>query len=364
MLDGTLPIAAQVGATVAVDPISVLEAALLCAKSAMTVDAMLALFDEAVDEPQIKAWLEQLQIDWARRGLELVCVSSGWRFQSRAAVLPYLGRMEPERAPRYSRAAMEILAVIAYRQPVTRGDIEDIRGVAVNSQIIKQLEERGWIEVIGHRESVGRPALFATTPQFLDDLGLHSLRDLPEIGAVSDSTLQALGLVSAPLPATKESVSEGAVTALSVAEAPEVDGAESVPAKAQAKQWHATADAGLEELPDMTQRAAAEQGTEELAQVYAEGLFEAQSQRNTDENGVLRVQQSAAWQAVELTQTPSDENEEVAFALRLSDNSAIASAAGSVERPIDGALPEADKGFDRVESEQTLPTQSPKSADS
>ncbi|THU01963.1 SMC-Scp complex subunit ScpB [Lampropedia puyangensis] len=195
-------------APLAVDPLSVLEAALLCAKTPMQMDALLALFDEAFDELQIKAWLEQLQFDWARRGLELVQVTSGWRFQSRPAVLPYLGRMEPERAPRYSRAAMEILAVIAYRQPVTRGDIEDIRGVAVNSQIIKQLEERGWIEVIGHRESVGRPALFATTPQFLDDLGLNSLRELPEIDAVSDVTLQQLGLAQAPNSISQQSSPE------------------------------------------------------------------------------------------------------------------------------------------------------------
>lgn len=179
-----------------VDPLSVLEAALLCANAPMPMSALQGLFGEEnpVDAVQIQAWLEQLQHDWQRRGLELVEVSSGWRFQSRREVLPFLGRLEPEQTPRYSRAAMEILAVIAYRQPVTRGDIEEIRGVAVNSQIIKQLEERGWIEVIGHRESVGRPALFATTAQFLDDLGLASLRDLPEIEAVSEETLQRLGV--------------------------------------------------------------------------------------------------------------------------------------------------------------------------
>ncbi|MDO4724582.1 MAG: SMC-Scp complex subunit ScpB [Comamonadaceae bacterium] len=185
-----------------VDPISVLEAALLCAPAPLAMPSLQALFEAPTDAAQIQAWLEQLQIDWAHRGLELVQVASGWRFQSRANVLPFLARLEPERTPRYSRAALEILAVIAYRQPVTRGDIEEIRGVAVNSQIIKQLEERGWIEVIGHRESVGRPALFATTGQFLDDLGLASLRDLPEIDAVSEATLQQLGLGPAAAPAS------------------------------------------------------------------------------------------------------------------------------------------------------------------
>lgn len=189
----------------AVDPISVLEAALLCAQEPMLVSQLQALFGEEVPvtEIQIQAWLEQLQYDWQRRGLELVQVASGWRFQSRPAVLPYLGRLESERTPRYSRAAMETLAVIAYRQPVTRGDIEEIRGVAVNSHIIKQLEERGWIEVIGHRESVGRPALLATTAQFLDDLGLASLRDLPEIDAVNEETLRQLG-IDAPAPKAAE----------------------------------------------------------------------------------------------------------------------------------------------------------------
>lgn len=158
----------------------VLETALLCAGAPIAQEDLGGLFEEGLaDAPAIAGWLEELAQDWQGRGLELVKVASGWRFQSRARMMPYLGRMQPERVPRYSRAAMEILAVIAYRQPVTRGDIEEIRGVAVNSQIIRQLEERGWVEVVGHRDSVGRPALFATTQKFLDDLGLASLQALP-----------------------------------------------------------------------------------------------------------------------------------------------------------------------------------------
>ncbi len=123
--------------------------------------------------------LQQLKLDWQDRGLELVQIASGWRFQSRPELHIFLERLNPDKPPRYSRAVLETLAIIAYRQPVTRGDIEDIRGVAVGSQIIKQLEDRGWIEEIGYRETVGRPALLATTRQFLDDLGLQSLADLP-----------------------------------------------------------------------------------------------------------------------------------------------------------------------------------------
>jgi segregation and condensation protein B len=125
-----------------------------------------------------------LQLDWAERGLELVSVATGWRFQSRPELRIYLDKLNPEKPPKYTRAVMETLAIIAYRQPVTRGDMEDIRGVTINTQIIKQLEDRGWVEVIGHRESVGRPGLYATTRHFLDDLGLSSLDQLPVLSSV------------------------------------------------------------------------------------------------------------------------------------------------------------------------------------
>jgi segregation and condensation protein B len=137
------------------------------------------LFADALGADTIRTLLEEMQLDWAQRGVELVQVATGWRFQSRPDMREFLDRLNPEKPPKYSRAVMETLAIIAYRQPVTRGDMEDIRGVTVNSLVIKQLEDRGWVEVIGHRETVGRPSLFATTRQFLDDLGLASLDQLP-----------------------------------------------------------------------------------------------------------------------------------------------------------------------------------------
>lgn len=162
-----------------VDAKRVLETALICAQQPVPVREMRVLFNDALGSDTLKLLLQELQQDWAQRGVELVQVATGWRFQSRPEMREYLDRLHPEKPPRYTRATMETLAIIAYRQPVTRGDIEDIRGVTVNSLIIKQLEDRGWVEVIGHRETVGRPALFATTRQFLDDMGLQSLDQLP-----------------------------------------------------------------------------------------------------------------------------------------------------------------------------------------
>ena len=170
----------------------VLETALLCSTQPVTVRDMRSLFDDALGADTLKELLESLQLEWAERGLELVCVASGWRFQSRPELRAYLDKLNPEKPPKYTRAVMETLAIIAYRQPVTRGDMEDIRGVTINSQILKQLEDRGWVEVIGHRESVGRPGLYATTRQFLDDLGLSSLNQLPLLPSVEG---QAAALV-------------------------------------------------------------------------------------------------------------------------------------------------------------------------
>ena len=182
-----------------VDAKRVLETALICAAQPMAVRELRVLFDDALGADTLKVLLQELQQDWALRGVELVQVASGWRFQSRPEMRQYLDKLHPEKPPRYSRATLETLAIIAYRQPVTRGDIEDIRGVTVNSLIIKQLEDRGWVEVIGHRETVGRPALFATTRQFLDDLGLQSLDQLPVLDdpAGSATVLEAMASVGA-----------------------------------------------------------------------------------------------------------------------------------------------------------------------
>ena len=169
----------------------VLETALICSHQPIQPRELRVLFDDALGVDTIKTLLEELQLEWTQRGVELVQVATGWRFQSRPEMREYLDRLNPEKPPKYTRAVLETLAIIAYRQPVTRGDMEDIRGVTIGSQIIKQLEDRGWVEVIGHRETVGRPSLFATTRQFLDDLGLSSLDQLPLLSQV-DSPMSAL----------------------------------------------------------------------------------------------------------------------------------------------------------------------------
>jgi segregation and condensation protein B len=159
----------------------VLETALICANQPLPMRAMRSLFDDQIGSDTLRTMLDELVREWTGRGVELVSIASGWRFQSRPELREFLDRLHPEKPPKYSRAVLETLAIIAYRQPVTRGDIEDIRGVMVGSQIIKQLEDRGWIEAIGHRDAPGRPSLFATTRQFLDDLGLASLDQLPTL---------------------------------------------------------------------------------------------------------------------------------------------------------------------------------------
>ena len=163
----------------------VLEAALLASQEPLQVQEMKRLFSQELGVDILRKLLEELRQEWEGRSVELVSLASGWRFQTRAEFRPYLERMQPEKPPRYSRAVMETLAIIAYRQPVTRGDIEDIRGVAVSSQIIQALEARGWIDTVGHRETPGRPALYATTRRFLDDLGLRSLQELPPLEEIA-----------------------------------------------------------------------------------------------------------------------------------------------------------------------------------
>ena len=161
----------------------VIEAALLVAGQPMKVTDLRQLFDEEIGADSIRFILETLRTEWEGRGIELTGLASGWRFQTRPQMREYLDRLNPERPPKYSRAVMETLAIIAYRQPVTRGDIEEIRGVTVATTIIKSLEDRGWIESLGHRDVAGRPTLFGTTKLFLDDLGLKALSDLPALSA-------------------------------------------------------------------------------------------------------------------------------------------------------------------------------------
>jgi segregation and condensation protein B len=183
----------------------VLETALICAHQPLSLRDMRTLFQEEVGSDTLKEILSDLTAQWNGRGVELVQVASGWRFQSRAEMRDFLDRLHPEKPPRYTRAALETLAIIAYRQPVTRGDMEDIRGVTINSLLIKQLEDRGWVEVIGHRDGPGRPALFATTRQFLDDLGLQSLAHLPaldpvgvRLGGDADAFVERVQVASQP----------------------------------------------------------------------------------------------------------------------------------------------------------------------
>lgn len=175
----------------------VLEAALLAHTEPMPVSELRRLFDDELDADTVRLLLEDLQREWVGRGVELIPLASGWRFQTRPEMREYLDKLKNEKPPRYSRATMETLAIIAYRQPVTRGDIEDIRGVAVATQVIKSLEDRGWIEAIGHRDAPGRPALYATTRHFLDDLGLRSLEELPALDANWSDTAAAM-MASAP----------------------------------------------------------------------------------------------------------------------------------------------------------------------
>ena len=245
----------------------VLETALICANQPLPLRAMRNLFDDQIGSDTLRSMLDELVREWNGRGVELVSIASGWRFQSRPELREFLDRLHPEKPPKYSRAVLETLAIIAYRQPVTRGDIEDIRGVMVGSQIVKQLEDRGWIEAIGHRDAPGRPSLFATTRQFLDDLGLGSLDQLPTLeggqaptDALADLQPSLLGEVQGSLELAPtlddgvvetEHTSEDGILAL---EAP-VAAPVAIPAEAVAApdvegaEPHAVADAAEAETP-------------------------------------------------------------------------------------------------------------------
>lgn len=204
----------------------ILETALICAQEPLSMKDMGVLFEGAIEADTLRTMLLELQQLWTGRGVELVCLATGWRFQSRPEMRPFLDRLHPEKPPKYSRAVLETLAIIAYRQPVTRGDMEDIRGVTISSTILKQLEDRGWVEVIGHRETVGRPALYATTRQFLDDLGLASLDALPalDVDTLPPDLLSSLQLEQEGVPET--AVIEPVATDTVVTEAVEIQGVE------------------------------------------------------------------------------------------------------------------------------------------
>jgi len=207
----------------------VLETALLTAQQPLPLSELRRLFADEINADTLRVLLDELRHDWSTRGIELVALASGWRFQSAPAMRTYIDRLNPEQPPRYSRAVLETLAIIAYRQPVTRGDIEDIRGVTVSTQIVKQLEDRGWIEAIGYRESPGRPALYATTRHFLDDLGLASLDQLPAIdgtpNAASFDATQASLLVAEADPQTALPLDDEAAPMSDVPDVPDVHAA-------------------------------------------------------------------------------------------------------------------------------------------
>jgi len=188
----------------------ILEAALLAAQEPLSLADLKRLFEDEVGNDTLRKLLEELRSDWAERAVNLVTLASGWRFQTAPSFRPFIERLQPEKPPRYSRAVLETLAIIAYRQPVTRGDVEDIRGVVVSTPIIQALESRGWIDVVGHRETPGRPALYATTKTFLDDLGLRSLQELPPLEEIA-RTLQLEPATSQP--AANEPTQESAAPA-------------------------------------------------------------------------------------------------------------------------------------------------------
>ena len=215
----------------------ILEAALLVAGEPVPVAQLARLFEPALDGDLVRKLLDELRQDWTGRKVELVQVASGWRFQGRADVQPYLDRLSPEKPPRYSRAVMETLAIIAYQQPVTRGDIEAIRGVAVSTNVVKTLEDRQWVEVVGHRETPGRPALYATTKTFLDDLGLRSLSELPTLAELDPSHL--LEIPNAPTKAAEATLALASpVLGSSAAAEPGAAADRGEPAASEAQAFH------------------------------------------------------------------------------------------------------------------------------
>ena len=192
----------------------IIEAALLASPDPVSLGDLKRLFEGELGADTLKRLLIELRTDWNGRAVELVELASGWRFQTKPEMQSFVERLQPEKPPRYSRAVLETLAIVAYRQPVTRGDIEDVRGVAVSPQIIQTLEARGWIDVIGHRETPGRPALYATTKTFLDDLGLRALSELPPLEEIAQTlALEPAAASAPPSPQDPAAVASAAVRA-------------------------------------------------------------------------------------------------------------------------------------------------------
>ena len=305
----------------------VLETALLCAHEPLTINEMKKLYGDehgsVVGADTIKEMLEQLRSDWADKGIEVVSLSTGWRFQSRPEMKMYLERLNPEKPPKYTRATLETLAIIAYRQPVTRGDIEEIRGVTVNSQTIKLLEDRGWIEGIGHRDVPGRPALFATTKQFLDDLGLSALDQLPPLqqaakgnaaGAallpnlgvelLTDDEQAAMDFVDASADANEDAEGGDAqIVRVAMGETPATeDNASDVPATDDAQQPEAALEtlAELEHVPEVADASAAQPEAIEQSDVEPEtgAAPEAEQEATAQEVVVQEVNEADMEQAI------------------------------------------------------------------
>ncbi|MCA8249464.1 SMC-Scp complex subunit ScpB [Burkholderia multivorans] len=312
----------------------VLETALICAQEPLKLGDLRKLFADGVSADTVRTLLEDLKQDWSGRGVELVALASGWRFQSKPAMRHFLDRLHPEKPPKYSRAVLETLAIIAYRQPVTRGDIEEIRGVTVNTQVVKQLEDRNWIEVIGHRDVPGRPALYATTKQFLDDLGLKALDDLPaleEPAANIEAALLAQQAMDFDGDAP-EAADDAAAADASSAEAGEAsegaEAAEAAEAQPDAVPNMATTDehASTQELPNRDTLGADRGKTEQAgAEAAPAGVQPVPLHAESNEEDRKPAAEAAAGDGAEATGDMPDEAEE---------------ADAHRTRPADGEIPD------------------------
>jgi len=300
----------------------VLETALICAQEPLKLGELRKLFADGVSADTVRTLLEDLKQDWSGRGVELVGLASGWRFQSKPAMRSYLDRLHPEKPPKYSRAVLETLAIIAYRQPVTRGDIEEIRGVTVNTQVVKQLEDRGWIEVIGHRDVPGRPALYATTRQFLDDLGLTALDELPPL---ADPSAQ---LNADLLGQHAIEFADAEVAQVSAAEEEQADSAVVVEA---GEFVSATADGESENVPQATNEAPQSDSAEAAAHAVDSALEAAGEASGTEIADELAEEHQAQHAEPVKSAQPADSVVEVASQNASASSEAHADAAAAQE---------------------------------